>query len=100
MRKNKSWKKGMALFAAAALTAASLPAFPIRAYAVGSQETAAEKEKETAETVAISSREEFLKFAKSCRDDFYSYGKVFVLEADIDLSGTSFHGIPYFQGFC
>ncbi len=46
----------------------------------------------------ISTREEFLKFAKNCRDDFYSYGKVFSLENDIDLSGTSFQGIPYFQG--
>lgn len=100
MKKNKSWKKGMALFAAAALTVASLPASPLMAYAAGSQETAAEKEKEAeaAERITISSREEFLKFAKNCRDDFYSYGKVFVLEADIDLSGTSFQGVPYFQG--
>lgn len=87
MKKNKSWKKGLALLTAAALTAASLTGPGMVAYAEGRQ--AAEenlRDKEAAaEKVVISTREEFLKFAKNCRDDFYSYGKVFSLENDIDL---------------
>lgn len=100
MKKNKSWKKGLALLTAAALTAASLTGPGMVAYAEGRQaaEENLQDKEAAAEKVVISTREEFLKFAKNCRDDFYSYGKVFSLENDIDLSGTSFQGIPYFQG--
>lgn len=70
------------------------------------QEEAAETEEalENRETVpvveeiSISNKEEFLKFAKKCQDDYYSYGRVFNLQDDIDLSGSTFEGIPYFAG--
>ena len=50
------------------------------------------------EEISISDKEEFLKFARKCQDDYYSYGRVFNLQDDIDLSGSSFDGIPYFAG--
>ena len=50
------------------------------------------------EEISISNKEEFLKFARKCQDDYYSYGRVFNLQDDIDLSGSSFDGIPYFAG--
>lgn len=94
MKKNKSWKRGLALLMAAALFSTSLSGQKNGVYAA----EIPDKPAEHAEVITISDRDEFLKFAKSCRDDFYSYGKEFSLEADIDLAGTSFQGIPYFQG--
>ena len=48
------------------------------------------------EEISISDKERVFKFARKCRDDYYSYGRVFNLQDDIDLSGSSFDGIPYF----
>lgn len=48
--------------------------------------------------IEISSLEELLNFAGECQFDAYSFGKVFSLTADIDLSGSEFNGIPYFEG--
>jgi len=55
---------------------------------------------ETVEVVEIeiSSLEELLAFADECQFDAYSYGKVFSLTADIDLSDSEFNGVPYFEG--
>ncbi len=53
---------------------------------------------ETADIIEISTVDEFLGFAESCRLDSYSQGKTFRLTADIDLSGTDFDGIPIFCG--
>ncbi|MDO4292230.1 MAG: hypothetical protein Q4C65_03265 [Eubacteriales bacterium] len=53
---------------------------------------------DAAETVHLSGVGDFLEFAEKCRDDLYSYGKRFVLEADIDLEGVAFDGVPYFSG--
>ncbi len=59
----------------------------------------AENETEpSAETVAIRSAEDFLRFAEGCSRDSYSVGKSFILEADIDLTGLSFSPVPYFAG--
>lgn len=49
-------------------------------------------------TYLISSTEDFLEFADLCTLDTYSSGKTFVLKADIDLSKTSFSGVPAFSG--
>lgn len=48
--------------------------------------------------INISSAEDFINFAKLCRDDSYSRGKTFVLTEDINLSGMGFEGVPYFAG--
>ena len=53
---------------------------------------------DTAAAVEIASQEDLVKLAQDCRDDWYSYGKVFTLTADIDLNGVDFQGIPYFNG--
>lgn len=50
------------------------------------------------ETLTISDIQGFLTFAESCRLDSYSYDLQVKLEADIDLSGTAFSGIPIFCG--
>lgn len=46
----------------------------------------------------ISTAEEFLQFAENCRLDSYSVGLRVSLQADIDLSGRKFDGIPLFSG--
>ena len=48
--------------------------------------------------VRITTAEEFLDFAQSCILDSYSAEKTFSLEADIDLTGREFSGIPIFCG--
>lgn len=48
--------------------------------------------------IEISSAEELFEFAQECQLDAYSFGKVFSLTADIDLSNSEFNGIPYFEG--
>ncbi len=52
---------------------------------------------ETAD-VTIGSAQDFLIFAQSCRLDTYSEGLTVSLNADIDLTGESFDGIPFFAG--
>lgn len=61
---------------------------------------AAEMEEEViAESrLAISNKREFLEFANNCRLDKYSEKLVVSLEADIDLTGNEFEGIPVFCG--
>lgn len=46
----------------------------------------------------ISSPEELLAFAESCRLDSYSQGLIVELTADISLSGVDFESIPTFSG--
>ena len=62
----------------------------------------AEPEEETPEVrlpdVTITDTKEFLAFAENCRLDSYSQDLYVVLEADLDLSGTDFVGIPIFCG--
>lgn len=53
---------------------------------------------ENENVLTISSVEEFLTFAENCRLDSYSQNLVVHLQADIDLSGTGFAGIPIFCG--
>lgn len=49
-------------------------------------------------TLTITGREGFLAFAENCRLDTYSLDLVVTLEADIDLTGCDFSGVPIFQG--
>jgi len=53
---------------------------------------------ETAERLSIRTVEQFLTFAENCRLDSYSRDLSVSLEADLDLSGTAFSGIPTFSG--
>lgn len=48
--------------------------------------------------IKISTPEEFLGFAENCRMDSYSRSLLVSLEADIDLSGVDFAGVPIFCG--
>ena len=59
-------------------------------------ESAAQTEEPAALT--ISTAEEFLEFAEACRLDSYSRGLTVSLEADLDLTGLAFEGIPIFCG--
>jgi len=49
-------------------------------------------------TLSISTVEQFLEFAENCRLDSYSRNLEVILEADLDLDGTSFSGVPIFCG--
>lgn len=59
-----------------------------------------EQQKESVEIrkISVSTVEEFLEFAENCRLDSFSQNLEVTLEADIDLSGTSFAGVPTFSG--
>ena len=50
------------------------------------------------ETVHIATAEDFLQLAENCRLDSWSQGRTVVLDADLDVSGTEFAGIPTFGG--
>ena len=65
--------------------------FPVRSLAEEAEDAADEP-------VTIRSAEEFIRFAEGCSRDSYSAGKVFVLEANIDLTGLPFSPVPYFAG--
>lgn len=58
----------------------------------------AQPEEAVPETIAIESVADFLLFARNCTLDTWSQNKIFLLEADINLSGTDFSGIPTFGG--
>ena len=78
---HKGLKKGIAVLAAAVLFCGSAP---VDIYA--------------ANTVTISTRKDFLRFAKNCTLDSWSTGKTVVLTADIDLGRVNFSSIPIFGG--
>lgn len=59
---------------------------------------AAEKEDKKEKNISIETAEEFAKFAENCRLDSYSENLNVQLEADIDLAGIGFNGIPTFSG--
>lgn len=48
--------------------------------------------------LTISNKREFLEFAENCRLDKFSENLIVSLEADIDLTGNKFDGIPIFCG--
>lgn len=78
---HKGLKKGIAVLVAAVLFCGSAP---VDIYA--------------ANTVTISTRKDFLRFAKNCTLDSWSAGKTVVLTADIDLGRVNFSPIPIFGG--
>lgn len=48
--------------------------------------------------VHLSDAGDFIRFAESCSSDVWSQDKVFILDSDIDLSGTGFSSVPTFGG--
>ena len=55
-------------------------------------------EEDTEDVIYIGNTEEFLTFLKQCNYDAWSYGKVFELRADINLSEEAFSTAPVFAG--
>lgn len=53
---------------------------------------------QSGDTVVVRSVPDFLELAKNCTLDTWSQGKTVYLEADLDLSGSSFAPIPTFGG--
>lgn len=62
------------------------------------ENTSQESSEETIETIVLTTPEDVLALAESCRLDTWSQGRRVSLEADIDLTGTGFTGIPTFGG--
>ena len=68
----------------------------------------AEKEEESSEetleeeipyeTIEINSVDDLIEFSQNCRDTAWSFHKIIELNQDLDLSGTGFVTIPYFDG--
>ncbi|MBO5543341.1 MAG: hypothetical protein J5949_01780, partial [Oscillospiraceae bacterium] len=79
-------RRGLAMLFAV-IMAAGLPAAAL-----------AEEAQPDTPSTSIRSVEDFLAFAEGCSSDMYSRGKLFVLSADLDLSGMAFSPIPYFAG--
>lgn len=75
------FKRGIAVLAAAVLLCGSVP---VDIYA--------------ANTVTISTKKDFFRFAKNCTLDSWSVGKTVVLAEDIDLERATFSSIPIFSG--
>ena len=48
--------------------------------------------------LTIKNKRDFLEFAENCRLDRFSEGLIVSLEADIDLTGNEFEGVPIFGG--
>ena len=48
--------------------------------------------------VHLSDAGDFIRFAESCSSDVWSRDRVFILDSDIDLSGTGFSSVPTFGG--
>lgn len=59
---------------------------------------AAEEEEAESVKLRISTEEQLLAFAEECRLDSYSWNLEVSLEADLDLTGIAFEGIPIFSG--
>ena len=62
------------------------------------QATEIEEEIIAERQVTISNKREFLEFVENCRLDQFSEKLIVFLEADIDLTGNEFDGIPIFCG--
>lgn len=58
----------------------------------------AEETQEEAAVYPIHNKEDFLEFAEKCRLDSFSFDLTVSLEADLDLGGVEFAGIPVFCG--
>lgn len=78
-------KKGICVLVAAVLLSLILPVH-------------AEETQQAAEVYEIHNKEEFLEFAENCRLDSFSFDLTVSLEADIDLAGAEFEGVPVFCG--
>ncbi|MGN1416435.1 MAG: hypothetical protein ACI4XF_06305 [Oscillospiraceae bacterium] len=84
--------------AAALITIFGCAAAPGGMITVLAESSAVSSEKETENTVHISSAEDFIKFSSDCVYDKYSKGKKFVLDCDISLEGFDFQPVPSFSG--
>lgn len=72
---------------------------PMTGFAEEQTKAAAETADEEVESdIEIGSVEDFLSFAENCKYDSWSLGKTVTLTADLDLSGTDFEEIAYFNG--
>ena len=68
------------------LLSVSLPAF------------AEDAEEEGPEPIYLNNEQDFLAFTENCAVESYSSEQVFILTADLDLSGLDYHPAPYFAG--
>ena len=73
------------LLAILLLLSVALPAF--------AEETEAEEN-----IYSVSTREEFFAFAENCRMDSFSQDLIVSLDADLNLAGAEFSGVPIFCG--
>ena len=89
--KHNQWKKRIPVLAL--LLCLLLSCMPTAVLAEETEETPVFRE-----TVSLSTAEDLLAMAENCISDAWSRDKIFVLEADIDLSGTAFASIPTFGG--
>lgn len=88
------WKRAAVCCLAGILLMTQIPGSVVSA----AGEAFGTKPADSEEIMTISDVEDFLKFADLCRNDLYSYGKVFSLENDIDLTGADFECVAYFTG--
>ncbi len=114
MKKNRFYQTlslflGVSLVLSGAFSGRAFAASPVKPLPGNTESTAAiETDEEAkpipeellsdAEAIHITNAEEFLSFAEDCTLDTWSQNKVFVLDSDLDLSGTSFSPVPTFGG--
>lgn len=99
MRKNRIiFRKTAAVFLTSCVMLSFLPVDYVMAETVENMEEQTEETQPVGEVITISSKKDFLDFAKNSNIDAWSVGKVIDLQADIDLTGTNFSQIPIFAG--
>lgn len=54
--------------------------------------------KQESQVISIRTTEEFLEFAQNCTSDSWSRNKIFRLDADLDVSGSTLRSVPVFGG--
>ena len=99
-RKNLLIKKRLLGFVLAAACALQTGGAVLAADAAPSADAAsqAEQQEPAAETVHIRTAEDLITLSLNSKTDSYSKGKTFLLEENIDLSGTDFTPIAVFTG--
>ncbi len=100
-KKRYGWKqKNLAVVLAAVLMAGAVESSSL--WAIEAMAAQKENQEQTSdfaqEIVEIHTAEELVQFGRNCTSESFSKGKVFSLEADINLTGADFQAIPVFAG--
>lgn len=96
--RNNGIKRAAVILLSAALLFANIPARAVFAADIKPAKGTDSRRAVGEPVFPITDAYDFLEFAQLCKNDLYSYGKIFTLETDLDLTGTGLECVPYFAG--